>query len=105
MDEAKIIEIVSKYENLSDFRKNEMSLYSKLIRSKTLDKYTSQLKRTLKSWSDRNDILNEIDKYEYLLDFIKTSHGCYLHIKRNKLDHLLDKLKRKRSKSTKSINI
>lgn len=48
-----------------------------------------------KLWKVDN-IREEIEKYEYLSDFIANSKGCYLHIKRNKLDRLLNRLKRKR---------
>ena len=71
-----------------------MSLYSKLLKNKRLDKYTSHLKRNRKKWTEE-DMITEINNYEYLLDFIKQSHGCYLFIKRHKLEYLMINLKRK----------
>ncbi len=51
------------------------------------------MKRNKIFW-DEEKIKEEISKYEYLLDFIKNSFGCYSYIKRNKLDCMLYKLKR-----------
>ena len=65
-----------------------MSLYSKLLKNKRLDKYTSHLKRNRKNRKNE-DIITEISKYSYLLDFVEKSNGCYLYIKRNNLEHLL----------------
>jgi very-short-patch-repair endonuclease len=94
VDDEKIIEIVSKYTNYHDFKINETSLYSKLIRTKLLDKFTSHLKRDKIFWTEELAII-EIKKYDNLSDFINKSFNCYLYIKKNKLSNLLKDLKTK----------
>jgi len=96
IDDTPIKDVVNKYKSISDFKKNEPKLYSKLVRNKNLYKYTYHLSRKIKRWKNEVDVITEINKYEYLLDFINNSKGCYLHIKRNNLDYLLVNLKRKR---------
>ena len=41
-------------------------------------------------------ISNEISKYNKLCDFYKKSQGCYIYVKRHKLDYMLNNLKRKK---------
>lgn len=94
-DEKIFIDIISKYENYCDFRKNEIHLYQKLLNRGLLEKYTKNLKRNIIYWTEEL-IIKEINKYEYLSDFIENSFGCYIYIKRNKLDNLIKILKRKK---------
>jgi very-short-patch-repair endonuclease len=94
LDDDKIKKIISMYDNYSEFRTNEMILYVKLVKNKTLDKFTSHLPRRIISW-ELDDVKIEINKYEYLLDFIEKSTRCYSYIKRNKLENLLINLKRR----------
>jgi hypothetical protein len=42
-----------------------------------------------------NEIIDKISKHIYLIDLIKKDYGTYLFIKKNKLEYLLDGLKRK----------
>src|ERR1017187_10291703 len=51
--------------------------------------------RELKIWNYEN-IVKEIEKYEYYTDFRENSENCYNAVLRLKLKYLLDKLKRKR---------
>jgi hypothetical protein len=94
LDEKKIKEIISKYVNYSDFRKNEQKLYQKLLKNKTSHKFTNHLLRDIIYWSI-DDAKCEVDKYKYLLDFIENSTGCYSYIKKNNLEYLLINLKRR----------
>lgn len=88
--------IVGKYDNYSDFRVNETSIYNKLIRLGKLDEFTYKLKRSRTIWNI--DKLNDtISKYTKLCDFIKNDYGCYLHIKKNKLEHMICHLERCRT--------
>ena len=41
------------------------------------------------------EIAEKIKKYEYLLDFINNDKGAYIFIKKNKLEFMIDHLKRK----------
>lgn len=62
---------------------------------KRLKDFTKDLDGQVMRWTEEK-IDKEISKYEYLLDFIKKSNGCYLHIMRHPdLKHKLSKLKRK----------
>lgn len=91
IDEIK--KIISKYNNYHIFLKSEHKLHDKLKRMKMLH-LTNDLKRDRETWTD-DKIKNETSKYEYLLDFIQNSNGCYSHIKRNGLEYNLNHLKRK----------
>jgi len=93
IDEEKIIKIVNNYTNYHNFKINELSLYQKLISRGLIDKYTSELKRNTVYWNEEK-ILNEIKKYNNLGEFIKNSNGCYLHIMKNNLSHLIKDLYR-----------
>lgn len=42
---------------------------------------------------------NEVSKYKTLSEFIKNSKGCYLYVKRHKLNFLLVSLERKITKN------
>jgi len=93
-DEDYIMNIISKYIDFTEFRKNEPRIYGRLLRMKSLKEYTKDLKRNIVEW-DNEKIDNEISKYEYLNDFIKQSNPCYLYVIRHNLKYKLDKLKRK----------
>jgi hypothetical protein len=88
-----IIKIISKYDNYHIFKTTETKLFNKLERMNMLH-LTKELKRDRQSWTHEK-IKDEVSKYEYLLDFIQNSNGCYLHIKRNGLETYLNHLKRK----------
>lgn len=95
IDEDYISNVISKYINYSDFRKNEINLYNKLRKLGLLHKYTKKLKRGKINWDDEK-IDKEISKYYYLSDFIKNSSGCYLYVMRHNLKDKLINLIRKR---------
>jgi hypothetical protein len=78
-DEIK--KIISNYSTICDFIKDNKKLYLYLRRRKLerlLDDIYERnpLQKKLKKWN-RETILNEINKYEYLKDFIEKSGGCY----------------------------
>lgn len=63
-----------------------------------MNEFTKHMNRTRKIWSV-NKAEEVITKYEYLQDFIDNDYGCYLYIKKNKLEHLIKHLKYKIKKS------
>lgn len=96
LDDDYIFEITNRYYRYSDFMKNESSLYQKLRRIKQLDKYTSHMVKNTFRW-DITKVKEVIIKYEYLQDFIDNDYGCYLYIKKNKLEQIIKHLKYKRN--------
>lgn len=99
LDTDNIKAIIDKYENYEDFKRNENSLYQKLIKRKVLNLYTKDLKRKRIYWTIEA-IKKEINKYDKLNDFITNSYGCYLYITRNNLSYLTDGLKKSQLKLT-----
>lgn len=91
LNESQILNIVNKYDTISDFIKNEPNLYQRLSKMKLIKKYTSNLSRKRKYWSIEK-IKIEISKYTFLDDFRKHSSACYQHILLNDLSYLLDSL-------------
>lgn len=94
LNEDEINNITRKYNNYSDFRKNETKIYSKLLKLKQINKFTSHMEKERTKW-EIEDVKKTIDKYIYLDDLINNDYGCYLYIKKNKLEKLLKKLKYK----------
>lgn len=92
LDIDDIKDIILKYNDYKSFMKTEIKLYSKLVRTKRLDLLIN-LKKSHEMWTDLK-VDEEISKYVYLTDFIKNSNKCYNHIKKNKLEYKIDKLKR-----------
>lgn len=95
IDTEYISNICNSYDNYHKFKTENVSLYNKLISMKIIDEFTSHMDRTNPNiiWNEET-IKVEVIKYEYLKDFIKKSQGCYLHILKNNLKHLLNPLKR-----------
>lgn len=95
LDDKKIKNIISKYDDYNKWKSENPKVYSKLVRMKRLKDFTKNLNRKTIRW-DEEKVDKEISKYEYLFDFIKNSYGCYLYImKHPNLKHKLLKLKRK----------
>lgn len=94
LDDKNIKNIINQYDNYDIFRKNDNYLYNKLLKTKTIEKYTKDLKKIRIKWTDEK-IDDEISRYEYLNDFIKNSQHCYLYLMKNNLKYKLNKLKRK----------
>ena len=73
--------------------KNEINLYNKIIKTNQ-HVLLNKLKRKRHSYSIE-ELKIEIEKYEYLLDFIKKSKRYYIYIHKHNLCYMLDNLKRK----------
>ncbi len=43
-----------------------------------------------------SEVIDKVNKYEYLTELINNDKGTYLYIKKNKLNHLLSHLKKLR---------
>ena len=102
LDHDYIKSICDNYINYSDFRKENINLYNKLIKFKKLSFYTSHMKKDKIDWTI-GKIEEEIKKYEYLGDLIRDSYGCYQWIKKHKKEYLLGGLKLKQNKKLKYI--
>jgi len=83
------------YKYFSYFKKKEPYIHYKLTRLKLIEEYTNHMIRKCINWNF-DKIEKEISKYEFLCDFIENSFRCYLYCKRNNLDSMLIKLKRKK---------
>lgn len=94
-DKNKIKEICDSYSSFQDFYKNEQSIYNKIRKLNLLDEYTSHMCCRRKK-REINEIINKVNKYIYLIDLIKKDYGTYSYVKKNKLNHLLQNLKRTR---------
>lgn len=77
-----IISIINKYDNLTDFRTNEMTIY-KHIKRKSKDYLLNGLKR--KPSYTIEEIKNKINQYKTKTDFIKNNQKMYKYIRVNKL--------------------
>lgn len=95
LDVEKINEITQKYTDFTEFRKCETSLYEKLLKIKMVEQFTSHMNRRYKL-RNIDEVIEKINKYEYLGDLIKYEFSTYNYVRKNKLNHLLDKLIRKR---------
>lgn len=95
-----ISNICNKYNDYSEFRIENVSLYNKIRRLGYLEKYTNHMKRKLTKW-DENMIVETVNKYEYLGDLIRDNPGCYSWIKKNRKEYLLKDLKLKQNKKLK----
>jgi hypothetical protein len=93
-DLESIKKVINKYTYYDDFRKNDLNTYNKLRRRDLLVELTKDLIKNRIDWTDEL-IKYEVSKYEYLVDFIKKSKGCYLFCKRNNKEYLLNELQRK----------
>jgi DNA-directed RNA polymerase subunit N (RpoN/RPB10) len=86
--------IAKSYDNFKIFYKNEQSVYKKISKLKLLDEYTShmccrRMKREL------TEVTDKISKFRTLNDLIKQDYGTYLFIMKNKLNYLLEHLKKR----------
>ena len=96
-----ISEICFKYNIFSDFRKKECRIYTYLIKSGDLEKYTShmiKIKPIIES-----DVVTLISKYTYLCDLIKENRKFYTWIKKHQKEYLLKDLILKQNKKLKYI--
>lgn len=90
-----LIAVASSYENMSDFRENESSVYAIIKRKGLLEKATSHLVRKSRAEYSVKELRGLASKYQTLRDFIKHEKGAYLAIRRLKLnDEILGGLER-----------
>jgi len=94
LDVTDVKKIISKYEYYSDFRKNEIKLYNKLLKNKMLKEFTKDLIKTREKWT-LNRIAEVVSKYDDFSKFLKNENACYIYVKRHKLEHMLSNLKMK----------
>jgi len=96
IDKKAIKNLCDKYNNYYLFRRENLSLYNKLLRISKLEEFTSHMtKSNLNTIWNIESIKNEVSKYKYLKDFIKKSQGCYLNVLKNDLKYLLSPLIKK----------
>lgn len=93
--EEELIAVAKSYQNMSDFRKNESSVYAIIKRKGLLEKATSHLARKSRAEYSVEELRGLASKYKTLKDFIKHEKGAYLAIRRLKLnDEILGRLER-----------
>jgi hypothetical protein len=83
-----------KYKSFKEFYQKESGIYQKISKLGLIDDLTSHMCCRRKK-RNINEIIDKISKHIYLIDLIKKDYGTYLFIKKNKLEYLLDGLKRK----------
>jgi hypothetical protein len=88
-----LVSICLKYNNLSQFIKDNRKIYEFICRSKRLNELTGHMNRKVKWNIDLAE--KEIQKYNTISDFREKSRGCYIFIMRNNLHYLLFKLSSK----------
>jgi len=103
LNESDIIKIINKYNNITDFKKNEYKLYVSLVSKKLLNKYTSHLYRQTTIWTI-DKVIETINKYEIFSEFTKYNFNCYQYIIKNNLQYLYKNLKEKRKYERKITN-
>ena len=99
MNKNDVKKICLSYDDYDLFRKEQQSLYCKLKNNKLLYNYTKHMKRKINLFWNEESLKKEIEKYEYLDEFIKNSMGAYLYCRKNNLSVLHSHLKRKREAS------
>lgn len=88
-----IKKVCSKYDNVRDFKSNEPYYYNLLVRRKQLREFTKHMS-TSRTRYEEIDIQKVISNYDNITDFLKNESKLYQHIKKHKLDHLIDHLDR-----------
>jgi hypothetical protein len=81
---------ISKYKNLNEFRTKNINLYNKLIKLNKAELFDN-LKRKYNYWNVEK-CKQVVSNYKTLKDFRINNNGCYLFIKKNKLNFLLNNL-------------
>jgi hypothetical protein len=88
IDKRDITEICNKYESFTLFKKENNSLYEKLIKLKLLNHFTSNMKRDRQIWTiDKAKLL--LVQYEYIHILVKENWGLYQWCRRNYPDLLI----------------
>jgi hypothetical protein len=99
IDEFEIKKICDKYDDYSNFCKENIKLYNKLRSLKLLEKFTKHMKKRGGITYESAKI--EVSKYTYFSDFFENSHRFYVWIKKYKKEKLLEPLILKQNKKLK----
>lgn len=93
--EEELIAVAKCYADMSDFRKNESSVYAIIKRKGLLEIATSHLARKSRGEYSVDELRELASKYRLLKEFIENEKGAYLAIRRLKLnDEILGGLER-----------
>lgn len=95
-----IKKVCLKYDNVRDFKENEPYFYNLLVRRKQLREFTKHMS-TSRTRYDEINIEGVISKYDNITDFLKNESKLYQHIKKHKIDHLIENLRRRTNPWTK----
>ena len=91
-----LIKIANTYNSFSDFYKNERPIYVKISKLGLINKLTKHMCCRRKK-RELGEVIEKINKYQYLKELITNDFGTYSYVKKNKLNHLLVNLKRIRN--------
>jgi hypothetical protein len=100
-DIEKIRKICLKYDNLSDFSNKEPIILNKIQKMNLLYELTSHMSRKKNNWKEK-ELLDEINKFDYVGDLIKNNYKIYLYCIRH-FPNLLNNLKYKKNYNGKKI--
>jgi len=87
--------IVNNYSSFKEFYKKEYPIYLKISKMGMVDEFTKHMCCRRKK-RELSEVIDKVNKYEYLTELINNDKGTYLYIKKNKLNHLLSHLKKLR---------
>jgi len=88
-----LYEIAKKYDSFKTFYVSEYPIYLKIIKLGMIEEFTKHMCCRRKK-REMSEVIEIINKYQYLNELIKNDKGTYLYVKKNKLDFLLQNLKR-----------
>jgi hypothetical protein len=88
-----LIKITNSYISFSDFYKNERPIYVKISKLGLIDELTKHMCCRRKK-RELGEVIEKINKYQYLNELITNDFGTYSYVKKNKLNHLLVNLQR-----------
>jgi hypothetical protein len=88
-----LIKITNTYNSFTDFYKNERSIYVKISKLGLIDELTKHMCCRRKK-RELNEVVEKINRYQYLNELITNDFGTYSYIKKHKLNHLLVNLRR-----------
>jgi hypothetical protein len=88
-----LIKIANTYNSFADFYKNERPIYVKISKLGLIDELTKHMCCRRKK-RELGEVIEKINKYQYLNELISNDFGTYSYVKKNKLTYLLVNLKR-----------
>jgi hypothetical protein len=91
-----LIKIANTYNSFVDFYKNERPIYIKISKLGLIDELTKHMCCRRKK-RELDEVIEKINKYQYLNELITNDFGTYSYVKKNKLSYLLNNLKRVRN--------